>query len=151
MSTSLSSQPLRPKTGLAEPGKSVQVAQDLCASGRFGLGLQHGEQCLEFHFQSDSTYYVSSNVTMGGTNTTFDGGTILKYASDAGLTVNSPITWQGTPYLPVIMTAKDDNSDGGLISGSTGNPGTTYYANPALYFNASVASNNLVLHDLRAS
>jgi hypothetical protein len=40
--------------------------------------------------------------------------------------------WLATSYRPVIFTAKDDNTVGEAISGSTGAP-TNYYANPALY------------------
>jgi hypothetical protein len=63
--------------------------------------------------------------------------------------VNSPVTWQGNPYMPVILCAKDDNGPGDVITGSSGNPGTAYYANPALYFNGANAGTNLILHDLR--
>ena len=86
---------------------------------------------------------------MSGSNTTFEGGTVLKYASNVTLTVNSPVTWLGASYSPVIMTAKDDNSMGGTISGSTGSPGTKYYAATALNFNAATANTNLVLQHLR--
>ena len=36
------------------------------------------------------------------------------------------------PYHPVVFTAKDDNTVGETISGSTGNP-SGYYADPVLY------------------
>ena len=76
----------------------MQVAK--CFARQPGLVLDYSmvQQRLELHIpESDSTYYVPTNVTMGGTNTTFEGGTILKYASGAGLTVNTPMNWQGTP------------------------------------------------------
>ncbi len=52
--------------------------------------------------------------------------------ANVSLIVNSPVTWLGSGYRPVVMTAKDDNTMGDAISGSTGNPGTNYYAAAAL-------------------
>ena len=88
-----------------------------------------------FTFQGDTTYYLSGALTLSGTNT-FEGNTVLKYASNASInivpTLYTPgINWQGTAYRPVMLTAKDDNTTGESISGSTGNP-SGYYANPAL-------------------
>lgn len=102
-------------------------------------------------FQSGSTYYLSGNVSVNGTNTTFEPATVLKYASGVSLTVNTPITWLGEMYRPVLMLAKDDNSAGNTISGSTGNPGNSYYAVDALYFNASTANSTLSLEHLRVA
>jgi hypothetical protein len=85
-------------------------------------------------FRGDTTYYISGTVNLYGTNT-FEGGAVIKYAPNASINVSYPSLVQ-TPaaaYRPVIFTAKDDNTVGNAISGSTGNP-TNYYANPALYF-----------------
>ncbi len=82
-----------------------------------------------YTFQGDSTYYISGSLILSGTNT-FEGGAVLKYNTNASLSV-SAINWLAAPYRPVIFTGKDDNSVGETISGSTGNP-TNYYANPAL-------------------
>jgi archaellum component FlaF (FlaF/FlaG flagellin family) len=86
-----------------------------------------------FTFRGDTTYYLSGAVNLSGTNT-FEGGTVIKYASGASLTLqasHTAINWAASAYLPVILTAKDDNTVGESISGSTGTP-TNYYANPAL-------------------
>lgn len=83
-------------------------------------------------FKSDTTYYVPNAVTLTGT-TTFEGGTVIKYAAGASLTV-SAVNCMGTPYHPVIFTAKDDNSVGTTVPGSTGNPNYYGYAAPALNF-----------------
>jgi hypothetical protein len=88
-----------------------------------------------FTFQADTTYYILAGLNLYGTNT-FEGGAVLKYASNAllNLTVYQfpmKINWQASAYRSVVFTAKDDNSMGENISGSTGNP-TNYYANPAL-------------------
>ena len=97
-----------------------------------------------YTFRGDSTYFISGGVNLTGTNT-FEGGAVLKYATDASInlmpgTSFPTVRWLGVPYRPVVMTAKDDNSVGETISGSTGNP-TNYYANPALNFVATTATN----------
>jgi hypothetical protein len=87
-------------------------------------------------FQGDSTYYISSGgVTLYGTNT-FDGGSVIKYTNGASISIvpevmGQGLVWNSQTALPVIFTAKDDNSVGSTVSGSTGTP-TGYYANPAL-------------------
>ncbi len=90
-------------------------------------------------FQADTTYYISGQLTLKGTNT-FEGGTVIKYATNGTLLFASSfggargtVYWQASAYRPAIFTAKDDNSVGDTISGSTGNP-TNYYAFPALNF-----------------
>src|SRR5207247_10479371 len=88
------------------------------------------------------------NVSLNGANTTFEGGTVLKYASNVVLTVNTPVTWQGTLYRPVVLVSKNDNSVGESISGAN-NDTTNYAAATALYFDATTAGTNLVLRNLR--
>ncbi|HLX68316.1 MAG TPA: nidogen-like domain-containing protein [Verrucomicrobiae bacterium] len=92
-----------------------------------------------FTFQADTTYYVTNTVTLYGV-TTFEGGTVVKYAVGGALDVSN-INWQATSYHPVVLTAKDDNSVGSTVPGSTGNPTTNYYANPALNFYGNPPSN----------
>jgi len=84
-------------------------------------------------FQGDTTYYISGAVNLYGTNT-FEGGAVLKYASNASLAITisafrPTINWQASAYRPVIFTAVDDNSVG--ESFGSGNP-SGYYANPVL-------------------
>lgn len=101
-------------------------------------------------WRGDMDYYLSGNVDLYGTNTVFEGGTILKYASNATLTVDTPVTWQGVPYRPVLMTSKDDNSAGESLPGSTGNPGNNHYATTALFYDGSVTGGaNLTITNLR--
>lgn len=88
-----------------------------------------------YTFQGDTTYYISGHVNLTGTNT-FEGGAVIKYATNASIALNMTmyapvINWQAGPYRPVVFTAKDDNTVGETISGSTGTP-IGYYANPAL-------------------
>jgi hypothetical protein len=93
-----------------------------------------------YTFQGDTTYYISGTVNLYQTNT-FEGGAVLKYTNNASVNLvsGSGLNWQAAAYRPVIFTAKDDNSVGDAISGSTGSP-TNYYANPALNVGISTFS-----------
>ena len=95
-------------------------------------------------FQGDTTYYIPGTVNLYGTNT-FEGGAVLKYAANAQINVVSNLVWLATAYRPVIFTAKDDNSAGASINGSTGNP-TNYYGNAVLSF---TNAGTLTLSNLR--
>ena len=89
-----------------------------------------------YTFRGDTTYYISGPVDLYGTNTV-EGGAVLKYTNANFaeiLFASSGINWLATAYRPVILTAKDDNSVGQSINGSTGHP-TNYYALSALVFN----------------
>ena len=137
---------------LASKPATKTIKQAMAAQPKGGLVLDYvtiNTSLANYTFANGSTYYLSGNVTLTGTNSTFEGGTVLKYASGVSLTVNTPVTWTGDMYRPVVLTAKDDNSVGETISGSTGNPGSTYYAANAFYFDASTADTNLVIQYLR--
>jgi hypothetical protein len=102
-----------------------------------------------YTFQTDTTYFLSGNVNLYGSNTTLEGAAVLKYATNVSLTVNTPVTWLAGAYRPVVMVAKDDNTVGEPVSGSTGNPGVNYYAAKALYFDGTSAHTNLSVENLR--
>ena len=97
-----------------------------------------------FTWLGDTTYYLSGNVGLFGTNTTFEGGAVLKYTNGVSLTVNTPVTWQGTPYRPIVLTARDDRSVGDAIVPSNNFSG--YYATVALNF---AVTNTAILQNLR--
>ena len=87
-----------------------------------------------FTFQGDTTYYISGSLNLSATNT-FEGGAVIKYTNGASITLqSSSLNWQASAYRPVIFTARDDNSVGDTISGSTGSPNGYYYAQYALNF-----------------
>ena len=102
-------------------------------------------------FASTNTYYISGPVNLSGT-VTFEPMTVIKYANtnNSGLTVQSSATlnWLGEPYRPVFMTAKDDNSVGATISGSSGTP-TGTYASLALNLPRSSTTAGRSIRDLR--
>jgi hypothetical protein len=97
----------------------------------------------DYTFKGDTTYYISSAINFFGT-TTLEGGAVIKYAPwDGGATqpsvyVKGPFACRTSAYRPAIFTARDDNTVGQTVSGSTGNPATGsptgLYAVYALFF-----------------
>ncbi len=99
--------------------------------------------------QGQLSYFISGNVNLYGPNNTFEGGTVVKYAANTSITVvpGSSMAFLSAPYRPVVFTAKDDNSVGETISGSSGTP-SGYYANPALNLGSM---GNVTLSECRIS
>jgi hypothetical protein len=104
-----------------------------------GLALDYTLLNSQTNFlaQCDTTYFVNGSVSLSGSNV-FEGGAIFKSATNASTTFQPGVTattatFLGSSYRPTVFTAKDDNSIGESISGSTGTP-VGYYANPALRF-----------------
>jgi PAS domain-containing protein len=95
-------------------------------------------------FKGDGTYYLSADVALYGTNTVFESGVVLKAATNVTLSVNTPITWGGTPFRPIVLTAKSDGSVGEPIGGTL----TGYFAATALQIKGG-ATNTLALRNLR--
>ena len=96
-----------------------------------------------YTFQADTTYYISGTLTVFGTGT-FEGGAVLKYATNGSVQVSigppgpPHLIWNGGAYRPVNFTSKDDNSIGETISTSSGSP-TNYYGNPMLCVNDALS------------
>ncbi|PWU17767.1 MAG: hypothetical protein C5B50_10635 [Verrucomicrobia bacterium] len=108
--------------------------------------------------QSDTTYYVSGDVTVS--NLTIEGGAVIKYtntytfspAPQVSIGALDSATWVTSQYRPAIFTAKDDNTVGESIAGSTSNPTTNYYCSgPALSFGDLVGSSNHIVVNARFS
>ena len=99
-----------------------------------------------YTFQSDTTYFVSGALNLSGSNV-FEGGTIIKYAVNGSINVSFPnaINFLSAQYHPIVFTAKDDNTVGAAISGSTGTP-FGYYANPALAINGAYVNGMSISH-----
>ena len=132
-----------------EKSKEVASIRPGRADSRSGFVMDYSTlntSQTNYLFLGDTTYFISGNVSLYGT-TTFEGGTVIKYTNSVGLTANNAVAWLGSAYRPVVMTAKDDNSVGETITGSTGSPTGANYANPALQIN----SGNTQLHDLRVA
>lgn len=117
------------------------------------LDWSYLNSATNFTFRGDTTYRVTNAVTLSGTNVTFEAGTVIK--SDAGVNGSVSVAsgvnfdWQAEPFRPVTFTAKDDDSVGDKLPGSSGNPSGTYAAT-ALFLNGTGRSTNgLVLANLR--
>jgi Bacterial Ig domain len=137
---------MRPKSKFKQVA-SIKPGQSIQQIG-FLMDYTLNSSQTNFTFSGDETYYVSANVILSGTNTTFESGTVIKYTNNVSLTVNSPITWQGANYRPIVLVSKDDDSLGALITGSTGNPTNNYYATSALTIGVTNAVN---LQNLRVA
>ena len=93
------------------------VLDYVAVSGTFG----------SYTFQSDETYYLSGNTTVSGA-AVIEGGAVFKLNSaTSSLTLQGTVNLETTEFRPAIFTAKDDNSVGQTISGSTGNPTLVHY------------------------
>jgi hypothetical protein len=134
----VSKQRLLPALPLVQAGTNkMQLARlSLPAQGLVLDYVTFNSNQTNYTFQGDTTYYISGSYYSSGTNT-FEGGTVIKFATNGSIAIAtgpgpSPIiNWKAGAYRPVIFTAKDDNTVGDIISGSTGNP-TGYYGNPTM-------------------
>jgi hypothetical protein len=86
---------------------------------------------------SNQTYQITGTVNLGS-SVTFEGGAVIKFNPGTKLSVlhNTQIICATDPYSPVVMTARDDNTVGAIVQGSTGTVSGTY-ANPALEISRS--------------
>lgn len=119
---------LTPPKGERGAWKDSDVAQ--VNTSRSGLVLDYltvNGSLTNYIFKGDTTYYLSGTLNLYGT-TVIEGGAVLKFASGGTVqfVLNGPIDCQTSPWRPGIFTAKDDNTVGEIISGSTGNPSGNY-------------------------
>jgi hypothetical protein len=87
-------------------------------------------------FAPAETYFISGPVTIAG-ETVLGPGAVLKFAdwsTSAGLMFGGTVRCESRAGASCILTAKDDNSVGEVIAGSTGLP-IEFYGSPALGFN----------------
>jgi hypothetical protein len=125
--------PAPPARRLARAGgATIQLAQ--ARSAEPGLVLDYvvlNATEANYTFKGDETYLVTGPVNLNGT-ATFEGGTVIKYAKNAGAKLClAALNCQTGPYRPAVFTARDDNSVGQNISTGTL---SGYYANSALEF-----------------
>jgi hypothetical protein len=81
-----------------------------------------------YTFRGDMTYRIVGSVYLYGT-TILEGGSVIKFDQGSTHRLYSQSGWvdcRTHPYRPAISTAKDDNSAGATISGSTGSPSGPY-------------------------
>jgi hypothetical protein len=141
----------RKNRGQAQAIRRMPADQLVAFNQQRGLVLDYttiNSTFTNYTFKGDTTYYVSGLVTLNGTNTVFEGGTVLKYANTntAKVVVNTPVTWGGAIYRPVVLTARDDTSVGDVIGTNTL---SGYYADTALDLEAGTANTTYTLGNLR--
>jgi hypothetical protein len=98
----------------------------------------------DYTFQSDTTYLISGSVSLDGV-ATFEGGTVLKYETNATIYFWGDILSATGPYRPAIFTSRNDNSVGETLWAT--NTATNYYmaiangniTTPMRYFNIRYA------------
>jgi hypothetical protein len=102
------------------------------------------ESQTDYRFRGDCTYHVVGQTYLYGA-TTFEAGATIKFANTNTprlYFVGGTVQWEGTPYRQVVLTAKDDDSVGETINGSSGSPAGVY-ADRALHFNGPAAAIHL--------
>lgn len=128
------------------PARPIQVAAKASPSSQRSVTIDYttvSSGLTDFTFQSGTTYFVTSTITLSGSNTTFEANSVIKFAknNNAGLEVASTnVTWLGAPYRPVTLTGSDDATVGEVVT--TGSF-TNYYAATALNVKAPCRSVDL--------
>src|SRR5439155_9964318 len=121
----------RPQMASIQPGQ-MQPRTGLCIDYE-----TVNASLTNYTFASDTNYYISSGVSLRGTNNIIQGGTVIKFTNSTSAKLNfldAGLVCKTGPYKMAILTSKDDNSVGETISGSTGSPtnypGATYLYAP---------------------
>jgi hypothetical protein len=113
----------------ASPGKGTRAMMVAKAQSRepgFVVDYQTVNSIANMVFYGDQTYVVDNAVTLTGTNY-LEGGAVIKFArytagNYVAIEVQGPLYCYGSAYRPTVFTAKDDNTVGEVIAGSSGNP-----------------------------
>jgi hypothetical protein len=124
----------RAEPGRKRPGRGVHIDYTILNADK-----------TDYTFAGDVTTYVTASVTLYGTST-WESGTVLKFAPGARLQVNGPINWQGTAHRPVVLTARDHHGIGEKIGSA---PLNGYYAETALHIDAAGAGTNATIQHVR--
>lgn len=118
------------KQQAAAKAKPVRMAaiEPHRASG-FVLDFELASSVASMTWQGGTTYYVSGPTVV--TTNVFERGCVIKIAptNSAKLTINGPVTCHTSAYGPVVISGRDENSVGGLI---TTNGLSGYYAEVGL-------------------
>ncbi len=119
-----------PDRKLAVGGKSTGLKTAATSPKSTGFVMDYDllSSQTNFTFQGDTTYYVSGSINLHGT-TTIEGGTVVKFTNFATITFFDTVACKTSSYRPAVFTAKDDDSIGNVIAGSTGSP-SGYYGDP---------------------
>jgi hypothetical protein len=145
----VSRQPLLPPAPLAQAAEKPMKL----ASGSFsnkGYVLDYvtiNSGLTNYTFMGNNTYYISGGINLIGI-TTFEGGTVIKFAAEGRLDIaqNGSIDCRTGQYRPAILTSINDNTIGQGIEGSDGNPTKS---DVTTFLN--IYATNIVLRNIRFS
>src|SRR6266496_466942 len=98
-------------------------------------------------FKGDSTYFITDAVNLAGT-VTFEGGSVIKYDTNltSSLWVLDQVNCLATAYRPVVLTAKDDDTVGEGIGGSTGIPAPASCGNYGIVVTTGTSASTTLSH-----
>jgi hypothetical protein len=107
------------------PQKGMQMARLGTKKPGFVLDYAIMNSATNFTFLGDTTYYITKPTVLS-LLTTIEPGCVIKFtnssSSTAQLDIRGPLIANGTPYRPIVLTGRDDDSVGEIITGSTGIP-----------------------------
>jgi hypothetical protein len=110
------------RLGKNDNSKIMLLAKAQLPAAGFVLDYQTVSGSLtNYIFQGDTTYYVSGSTYLYGTNI-FEGGTVIKYATNGSLVTDGSLVCNTAPYRPADFTSMNDDSIGETISGSSHSP-----------------------------
>jgi hypothetical protein len=140
---------LKRTASIGKPKDETLMAFDWKSNPGFCIDFQllNTTNIAGMTFQGDSTYHIAGTVTLSGT-TTFESGAVLKYTNAAKVKVTGPVSWLGSTWRPVVLTAIDDVSVGETVRANTL---TGQYADVALDFDANTAAADFTLQNVRIS
>jgi len=103
-------------------------------------------------FRSGDTHRIGGRLELGG-SVRFEPGAVIKLDPGATLVLGPGvrIDWRAEPYRPVVITARDDDSAGEAVPGSTGRPTPESDGTTALELDASGRTGPLRFDNLRIS
>jgi len=118
--------PTQPRT------RQIAKAASLPAQRGFVLDWVSVSSSTNFTFKGGTTYFITNQVNLSGT--TRLEGAVLKFApytpgsNEVQVSVTGPFECLTSSYRPAVFTAKDDDTIGERIAGSTGSPTNWTYA-----------------------
>lgn len=138
--------PARPS---GEPGQWARKLQASVTAPRAGFVLDYvslsTSSLTNYTFKADSTYYISGAIDLYGT-TVFEGGAVVKYAKTSGTSLNirGTLDSRTNPFRSVTLTAREDDTIGEIIAGSSGTPtNAAYCSNGMLRFWDTAITNDV--------
>lgn len=128
-----------------------EAAQVERAQGGLDAGVVWDYQVLlgstnSITLKGDRTYYVSGTYSISGLLTA-EGGAVVKYAptNNAKIVASGGVSWLGSPYRRITLTARDDHSIGELIGSAAL---TNYQAHTALEVDTTTGAGAVTIQNV---